>query len=81
MFVDTFEPGWISVVEAGVASVMCAYSSLCHDDTNTTCSLPVPQGYGRSHGVYDVVTLLIFIDTFGVQMCVLCLDMHVCPCN
>ena len=42
---------WQAVLEVGSAAVMCAYSSLCHDDTNTTCSLPPPDGYGRSHGV------------------------------
>ena len=49
--IDTFEPGWRGAVEANTAGVMCAYSSLCHDDTNTTCALPWPQGYGVSHGV------------------------------
>ena len=49
--VDTFEVAWRAVLRAGAAAVMCAYSSLCHDDTNTTCALPPPAGYGRSHGV------------------------------
>ena len=49
--VDTYEVAWRAVLAAGTQAVMCAYSSLCHDDTNTTCSLPPPAGYGRSHGV------------------------------
>ena len=49
--VDTYEVAWRAVVAAGTQAVMCAYSSLCHDETNTTCSLPPPAGYGRSHGV------------------------------
>ena len=49
--IDTFEPAWRASVAASTASVMCAYSSLCHDDTNTTCALPPPAGYGPSHGV------------------------------
>ena len=49
--IDTFEPGWRSAVRHGTAGVMCAYSSLCHDDTNTTCALPPPAGFGASHGI------------------------------
>ena len=49
--VDTYEVAWRAVLAQQSAAVMCAYSSLCHDDTNTTCSLPPPAGYGRSHGV------------------------------
>ena len=49
--VDTYEVAWRAVVAAGTQAVMCAYSSLCHDDTNTSCALPPPAGYGRSHGV------------------------------
>lgn len=49
--IDTYEPGWRAAVAAGTAGVMCAYSSLCHDDTNTTCALPPPAGYGISHGI------------------------------
>lgn len=48
---DTFEPAWRAAVTAGSAGVMCAYSSLCHDDTNTTCALPPPTGFGVSHGI------------------------------
>jgi beta-glucosidase len=49
--IDTFEPGWRSAVRHGTAGVMCAYSSLCHDDTNATCGLPPPAGFGESDGV------------------------------
>ena len=49
--IDTYEPAWRAAVTAGSAGVMCAYSSLCHDDTNTTCSLPPPIGFGISHGI------------------------------
>ena len=49
--IDTFEPGWRSAVRHGTAGVMCAYSSLCHDDTNQTCGLPPPAGFGISDGV------------------------------
>ena len=49
--VDTYETAWRAVVKAGAAAVMCAYSSLCHDDTNTTCHLPPPAGYGVSNGI------------------------------
>jgi hypothetical protein len=49
--IDTYEVAWRSVVAAGASAVMCAYSSLCHDDTNTSCSAPPPVGYGHSHGV------------------------------
>lgn len=49
--IDTFEVAWNAVVSVNTAAVMCAYSSICHDDTNTTCSLPPPDGYGRSHGI------------------------------
>ena len=45
--IETYEPGWRGALEAGTAGVMCAYSSLCHDDTNTTCAAQ----YGPSHGV------------------------------
>lgn len=48
---DTYEVAWRAAVAAGAASVMCAYSSLCPDDTNTTCALPPPAGFGASHGV------------------------------
>lgn len=49
--IDTYEVSWRAVLRASTAAVMCAYSSLCHDETNTTCSLPPPAGYGHSHGV------------------------------
>ena len=49
--VDTFEPAWRAAVSAGSEGVMCAYSSLCHDDTNASCALPPPAGFGQSHGV------------------------------
>jgi beta-glucosidase-like glycosyl hydrolase len=45
--IDTFEPGWRGALEANSAGVMCAYSTLCDDDTNTTCF----QRYGLSHGI------------------------------
>lgn len=48
---DTYEVAWRSVIDAGAAAVMCAYSSLCHDDKNETCALPPPAGYGISHGI------------------------------
>jgi beta-glucosidase len=49
--IDTYEVAWNAVVSVNTQAVMCAYSSLCHDDTNTTCSLPPPIGFGKSHGV------------------------------
>jgi beta-glucosidase len=49
--IDTFEVAWNAVLSVNTQAVMCAYSSICHDDTNTTCSLPPPLGYGRSHGI------------------------------
>jgi beta-glucosidase len=49
--IDTFEPAWRSAVRHGTAGVMCAYSSVCHDDTNVTCGLPPPAGFGVSDGI------------------------------
>jgi beta-glucosidase len=49
--IDTYEVSWRAVLRAGSAAIMCAYSSLCHDETNRSCSLPPPAEYGRSHGI------------------------------